>query len=407
MENNSKQVLAILPITKFALIFFVLSYFCLSPSCDADINEKYEDKFVRIDGNYKEVSLIITSDTIKLAVDSITANKFVYFNFQQIKEKPVLAFLDLNKRYYNIYNIKTTSVIAKLDMQKLNIGSRRITSTKIYIKNFDSIYVYANMNIYLIDSTMKVKDSIELLFSPYRASSFFRNEVPPVFIGNEMFVVAYPTLDQREMNDRKKWNMMYKINWAKHKSSLFYPLPKQFLDSVYEKLLLSPYYTYNTKKEYFVFSLPIDSNIYVTNFKTFGHFYSSASQYVKGHVPAYSKSDLADAEAQLKANLNRDIYGPIYYDYTTNRYIRISQQRLSVKDYNSKTLIKEHSVIILDEHFRIIGESLIDRTVSLSSLMVTENGIYARADINKNEDTVYLVRLAYKINNEVKHLSEK
>ncbi|ACU60618.1 DUF4221 family protein [Chitinophaga pinensis] len=382
------------PIKFYKILIEVIACLFFLVACQYEKPIK-ETNVAEFSPNYDSIQVIITKDTIKLAVDSTTSNRFAYFNCQQVGNDLIFAFLDLNKRFYHIYDLKKEKCLAKLDMRRLMVQNRNISSTKVFFKNFDSIYVYADMHIFLVDSLLTVRDSIKLLNRPFRASTFFINGKQPVFLSNVMYAPAFPTLDPRERKDRKKWRTMYKIDWSKHQSFLLHGITEEFVDSIYDKGLLSPFYSYDRKKQYFVFSLPADSSIEVTDFKSFAIKYPAGSKYIKGNTSSYLADDFKGSENSHKALLQRNTYGQIYHDTFANYYLRVAEQKITDANYISKRLIKDRSLIILDSQFKIVGESIIDHSVDIGSLLVTPRGIYAPVHRDAAEDTIYLVRLDY------------
>ncbi|KAA2240176.1 DUF4221 domain-containing protein [Chitinophaga agrisoli] len=350
---------------------------------------------IPLSARYQLAGVAVTTDTIKLPIDSLTESKFSCFNFKQLGTQSVFAFFDKNTFLLNIYDLHRKECIKRLNIKEIAKDYRPLLRTKVYFKSYDSIYVYSNMNLYRIDTNGTVKDSIGLLFDPYRASSSFQNTSPPVFVDNQLVLPASPTLDCTNKGDLQKWRLVYRIEWNISKASLLYKLPEWSLDSMYDKQFLAPSYCYNPLSKQFVFSFAPDSNIYVTDLVKTHYSYSCRSQGVSKNMPSFTLEDIKDGESSYKAFLKRDSYGPVYFDPYMKRYLRVAEKKINGLEYSDKQLIKEHSILIMDSSFRVIGESIVDKNINLYSLIFTPNGMYARADSTRSEDTIYLVKLDY------------
>lgn len=380
---------------KVAGFFFLLIIICIYYTSCTSTDGTPKAKHIFLKSDYADLGIISTKDTIKIAIDSLTESRFSYFNFRQLDSLAIYGFYDKSSRRYSIYDLQKKRLLRKLDLRKFWTDKRSLASEKVYFVNFDSIYVYSSMHLYRIDTSLKVFDSIPLLFDPYRASTILSNTSPPVFREGKVYLPAFPTLFYSRKHDRLKWKTMYEVDFISGNCKLLYGLPEQFIDSTYYLTYLSPYYAYNYSKKNFVFSFEADTNIYVTDLMKSHLSYSVKSQYFDGSIPSFTSAELESGSSRFKAGLGRDSYGPVYYDSFANRYLRVAEQRLSKEEIREKKLSKGHSLIILNQNFGIIGESIMDRNINLHTLIITDAGIYARIDGMANEDTVYLIRLQY------------
>jgi hypothetical protein len=85
----------------------------------------------------------------------------------------------------------------------------------------------------------------------------------------------------------------------------------------------------------------------------------------------------------------------VYYDPYRNKYLRIAEQKLDDANFQAKKWSKKKSVIILDEHFNITGESDLDPNINVYSFFFTPGGVYVQYRDENDEDHVVLRKLDY------------
>ena len=91
---------------------------------------------------------------------------------------------------------------------------------------------------------------------------------------------------------------------------------------------------------------------------------------------------------EFKFFLKQPYFSSIYYDKYRKVYYRILElPNLEKKDNYDEQPWTKPSVIILNDEFKKIGETILPKGYSLSSLIITENGAYFRKYID-SEDTI-------------------
>jgi hypothetical protein len=177
------------------------------------------------------------------------------------------------------------------------------------------------------------------------------------------------------------------------KCDLHYSLPVIYKKGLYGRRFLQYSYCYNDKNN-FVFSFPADSNIYESNLTDYHISYPGKSRFQQGSIEPVSRKSLENDEGGKEYTF-RDSYGPIYFDPYKKRYLRIAKQKVSKEAYVAKTTSRKSSIIVFDEHFKIIGEFICSDDYLLDTIFFTpDGGMYARIN-PKDESALHFVRLAW------------
>ncbi|UPK68072.1 DUF4221 family protein [Chitinophaga filiformis] len=345
---------------------------------------------------YHNIRLEVTGDVLKLPLDSLTKPNFSSYSVFQQKGTLFLAFIDKLTNRINIYDVNRRALVSQISTRNIKENKSRLAKITVFVKSFDSIYLNTLLDVYMIDSTGRVKQRIKLPSKPYAALSDFNGFSPPVFKSDSMFFAAYPYLDMRKQKELRKWKRMFILDWTRKKAELAYSLPPFFKENVYARRYLTTYYCYNNDSSRFVFSLPADSNLYVTKLDDRQTAYFGGSQYITEAIPPFTKEEYSNSDKQSLGRYFRDSYGPVYFDSYSNRYLRVAEQKLTKDKYDQKIFNKKSSLVILDKDFKIIGETEVPDSLNLYTLFTTNDGIYAKIETSVNEDTIYFSKLVYK-----------
>lgn len=343
--------------------------------------------------NYSGLNVVSSNDTMHFSLGDNTFNKVASSTYFVYNGNEYFSFFDSKSKSINIYDFKKQNLIKRIDVKEwLKEG---LVETSVYVLNFDSICVNNQKYVRLFDSSGTKKKELPIQEKPFLAFASFNNSTPPVFTNNTMFTKAEPELSKVSNSDLKKMRVMYRFDLLHDYKSIEYNLPKLYLDSLYSYFFIESAYCYNNKDR-FIFSFAADTNIYETDLKNYQTAYNGRSQYQASTIsPIQKNEDVSTGEAVMKNFMTRDSYGSIFYDRYRNRYLRIAKFKLTEQEYKSKTSRKRQSLIIFDENLHIIGESKIDKEISLSSLFFTRDGnLYARTNIN-DEYAIHYIRLYY------------
>lgn len=365
------------------LLFFFSIYGC-------ENSESYSR--LDINGNYGTVSIRATSDTIKFPLDEDVLPHSQSFNYQELDGRKYIAFTDRMSQRFILFEFSKRKLILKIHFPE------KIKKLNAFFKNFDSIYVVDNnKTVYRFDTSGSIKETIDFGIDdgPITAQIYTSNSTPLIFDGDILYFPAYPNLVDNKLSDMQEWKVLYKLDIKAGRAALVQKLPGLYMSNLYGANYLFPYYCYNDRRQ-FVFSFAADPFIYVSNQRDHSVFYSGESKFLSKTIePVKNKKELNSGSGTTNAFLLRDSYGPIYYDSFHKRYLRVAERKISKADFLAKIWDKEHSLIIFDQEFNIVGESTIDRRINLKTLFISSDGIFARIDGINDEGNLYFVRLEY------------
>ncbi len=341
--------------------------------------------------SYLTLSIKPGETKISFPLDDESFPTSTAFNFKQYKTESYLAFSDNMNNSVLVYNFKSRGLVKKIHLQ------RSFKAFSAYFQNFDSIFIITNKSIWLIDSSGAFLKNInsEAGSSVLPVQIYAGNSAPPYFTDTALYVAAYPDLVDSKIEDMQRWRVLLKTSFQKTKDEVLLALPDVYRKSLFGANFLFPSYCVNNKHE-LVFSFAADPTIYVYDLKNKPKDYFGQSRYLSLVIPPVKTAKaLEGSEETAKTYLLRDSYGAIYYDPYTKRYLRVAQKKLDEKTYLSKKWTKEHSLIIFDDNFQIIGESPVPKNINLNTLFITPSGIFVRDDAVKDENNLHFIKMEY------------
>lgn len=340
--------------------------------------QQIEYKHIAIDSNYSLVALTPTPDSIVFEIDSIKDMNVKSFNYFTKEGKEFLCILERHGPDIYIYDIGRKSIVMKLSLKDV-FKNRPLYKTSVYCKSIDSICIYNHLSFYLVDINGKIKDSIECKTNPYFSIASFDNLNPPVTYGDYIFAEARPRLDNTDKDNLSKWRVLYKFDMKRKQAKTVQELPDLYKENLFSYSFFYNSYCFNDKG-CFVFSFPADTNIYETNLKEHFYSYQAKSSFQKEEITPADKSDLNSSEGDAKNFLLTHSYGAIYYDQFHKVYLRVSKQKVSRKAFVEKNWRKKQSLVIIDQNFKVIGETEFPDDVDLSFSFITPTGdLYVRS----------------------------
>ena len=374
--------------------------FVLNTGCQNE-TETISNKFIDIKPSYSNIQLV-PKDTISFFLEKDAYNKIKSFNcFIGNDGKEYISFYDRLSESVTIYEFSTRVLIKKLQLKKIIKG--KLYKTSAYVHSYDSILVTNFDKLYLLDSSGKIHRSATL--TNIEAMAFFETPVPAIIKENKVFTGVRPYVNERSMSDIKDWKVLCAFDMDKDACKGYYSLPEVYRKDFYGSRFMEYGYCYNDKGN-FVFSFPADSNIYETNLKEYNTAYNGKSKFQTGPIEPVGKQALDRHEGRKEFAL-RDSYGPIYYDPHTKRYLRIAKQKVSKEALASKTAKRTFTIIVFDEHFKIIGEFEHRGTYLLDTIFSAADGnMYARV-FKSDEKAIHFVRLVWDNDNISSQLTKK
>lgn len=365
--------------------------------CICCSNERYEGNellptYRFLIPDYSQQGIHTTVDSMHFTLDPDTYNAIRSFNVFSQEGIQYISFYDERSQTINIYDFGKQSLVKRLSLKEAFQGSR-LYKTTVYCQNFDSIFVNNKFSIYLLDTTSLIRDSISFKTDPEFAWANFENTAPLIINDGTIYAAVRPYVDEKSLKAMRQWKVLYKFDFDRNTANLYYHLPVFLQQDFYGHRFMDHSHCINNHGN-FVLSFPADTLLYETNLRDLHFSYSAKSMYQKDHISPVTKQALLNDEGG-KGYMLRDSYEAIYFDNHLNRYLRLARFKVSESDYQSGNRKRKQSLIILDENLKIIGESLIDSSISLKELFFSNDGsIFARVSY-QDEYAIHFVKLKY------------
>ena len=319
-------------------------------------------------------------------------NAFYLYVFSDEKGKEYLSFLNYRTNQILFYDFETCDFLFKTEMEREGVHGVNLLSG-YYIKDFNNIYVssYSTPGLIKTDTTGKIlqkilygttNDGYEIVPS-YAPSS--RPFIPPIFIGDTLYIIQQAA---NHIYTATKTPISVAIDTLHH---TYKQLPFLFGD-----ILPDEYFSQQGEsrfsREYnenrFIYSFYADEYIYVTS--------TNHQNIEKIHVKSKYIDRIemikppSDPNVAVKKVLETAHYGDLIYDKYRNVYYRFvyPKTELDANKTHMGTGVfgrKLFSVIILDEQFRIIGETRFPENIYNSFVFfVHSDGLYISSDYQIN-----------------------
>lgn len=336
---------------------------------------------------YDVIGLQGTTDTISFFLDDSTFLKIGSMNVFEQNGKSYLSIFDKLSRSVNIYEIGTQRLVKRMDLTKY-FDKKKLYRSTIHIKNFDSLFISCNStSLYIMDTSGRIKKSIDFPNPGYSVTANFDNTAPAVFKDGRLYTGIRISGIVNTLEKMRKWKPVYEFDLKKGNALLHYTLPNIYLEDIYNFLFLSYGYCYNDHGK-FVFSFAADTNIYETDLADYNIAYYGKSRFQTDDIMP-SKNGKTIYKQLEKDFVAQSLYGPIYFDPYTKRYLRIAKSKL-----DASLGRRREYVIIFDEQFRIIGESEPESKIQLGNIIFAGGCMYAGIS-SADEHALHFVRLAY------------
>ncbi len=347
--------------------------------------------YTYVEPKYGNIQLQATNDSLHYPLSKSTYNDIESFNYFIANGASFISFFDERSATITIYEFLSQKRIDKIKLKKIMEG-RSLYKPSVYIRNFDSIFITNGALLYMFNSKGEKKISIDFLTGTDKYA-VFENYKPPVLSGNNLYVGVRPYVEETSLEAIRKWKLLYAFNLTNNKREMFYSLPEVYRENLYGYSFMNYTYCYNDKGN-FVFCFPADTAIYETDLMGYHRSYYAKSRFQDAPIQPISK-EVIENDKGYNEFRKRDSYGAIFFDPYRKRYLRLVRHRAADTDQISLNSEKIQSIMILDDNFKIIGESVITDDFSFSSIFFTvEGGMYARVN-SKDENALHFVRLLY------------
>lgn len=366
---------------------------CFWVGCQSDSSAEPKVAFHYLTPKYDLIGLASSGDTLNYLTDDTIKRDISFYNIFKDNGVEYFSFFNKFSKTIWVYRQATQQLVKKWPFDLFIRGEKVHHSASVYIKSLDSIFVIQNKGVSLFDSLGRMVKSVPLSKDYAKEIPFFDNDNLPVFIGEKMYVPIRPQFRQTDLNTIKGNRVLYEFDFKSTQVKRHYSLPEFYHKQFYGYPFLYTSFCFNRDSE-FVFSFGADSSIYSANSENYLTGYTGRSKYQANGIMPCAKQDVIKDEGYKNYALN-DAYSSIYYNPYKKRYLRVVRHKISEVEYPVKRKIREQSIIILDENFEIVGESLVDDNVNLQKVFFTENGnIYAELKSIKKH-ALQFIRLEY------------
>lgn len=356
-------------------IFIILIIALLNLSCSQDKKNAHKVELVK----NEQISY-------EYEIDTDTYYRFnCLFTHTDSEGNNYLVFLGSRANKIFFYQLESGKLQFVVNLEKE--GQNEVGSVAgFHIQDFDNIFLTSNkMGITKVDTAGHKKQFIEygttnkgtLVAENFHSSSVLYT--PLVINGDDLYITqfAYRGVPPSQTP------VSIKIDTINDK---FEELPFYLSEVIEDKLFLKYYFTDYFSRDFngeqFVYAFPNDENIYVTSLDHKDvKSYPAKSQYF--NKVKYISADIGDAKILQKQMLENPRYGNLVYDKYRNVYYRIAYPETDlskypnydVKNFGDSGMIN-FSIIILDENFNVMGETLFPSGIYMSTvLFINEKGL--------------------------------
>ena len=344
-----------------------------------------------------KVSLYATDKMKSFNLDSDTKyNAFYLYPFSDSVGKEYLSFLNYSSNQVLFYDLKSCNFLFKINMPAEGPDGI-VQPSGYYIKDLDNIYLtsYAYSGLIQVDTASHIIKRI-----PYGKTDSGFKFLPSYVLSSHPYTIPYsiggrihlmPPLVER-FCPADKTPLCVSIDTV---SSQFVASEITYSDVLSEEELAA-----NDTRcsrvfdgKTFIYSFYVDEDIIIADkdHKEFRRI-KSASQYIKSPVEKQKQGVKGP-----QSNLEVARYGDLIYDMYRKVYYRFAYPQVELDDkinWRGKAVYgrKKFSVIILDEQFNRLGETLFPESIYNSYVFfVNKDGLYISRDYqvgigNQSED---------------------
>lgn len=377
--------------------YYVWLIFILA-SCSHDIaNIKNEGN-----GKLKASHQLVTIEEKKFHLDSETAPRPVYIQmFKDNSGTELFTFFNSYNKSIYIYDYLSSTYIKSIHYD--NEGANGILRPiGYYIKNMDSIFVFDMMKIEvaLTDSLGNVRDRISLknssdnnwaLYYPQYSIStinpFIERQGRLILTGFAPFAIPVENIDD--------FLFTASIDLKTNQIEYHYKYPKELYGYNYnwEGGLATMVYPCLSHDDRFIFSFPVSHDLYFYDFKSEKSTKLYAGSNFANTIHSIDHEQRRTPNELIIENYMReDMYGAIIYDPYRRIYYRFLLQGIPDAMIGMPTDEKPVDVIIMDENFNYLGETIIgiEKEWNWTNSFVTREGLNIEYISSEDIDEEYL-----------------
>jgi len=388
LKNKKNIMINLREVSFLSFIFSIFLFGCSSNKSESKISEE----------NIETHKLTSFKD-LTIHLDTLTDPwKIHYFLFNHNSQKKLFLLSTLDNSL-QVYNWKQGKLISKKILPKEGPDGVGVASS-FFVKTTDSIFVLSSyqFQLSLIDSDYKVLKRYSLLNSPNGKAKIGEGMFPIAkqsssfgsFKGH-IIIAGYPFIDRSDeaFYSKGKSSLILDIKSGEFNYLTAVPTTYYARFKAGNKILAQQIFssvTFNYEKEQMIISHLTEPFVEVVDLKTnkLNNLYASSESISE---ILWAKKSIENKD-EFKYFLKQPYFSGIYYDKYRKVYYRILElPNFDKKDNYDKQPWTKPVVIILDEDFKKIGETILPKGYSLSSLIITEDGPYFRKYVD-SEDTI-------------------
>ena len=371
-----------------------LHFLIVLVACSAPMREIKNDRFGKLKNEYQ----IKETGLKNFPLDSVTAIKPQYMQLlNEETDTPMLSILNKHTNSIYLYNYATSEFIGSIAYERE--GPNGILEVSgYYVKNMDSIYIFNRplLEMDLADSTGIVKQRIALREINSEWSKFYPQynfcTACPIWMKEPYLILTglYP------FNSTDDWVGTFKytayLNMNTNEVSYCHLYPEEiFGDNVnWDDPVYTQVYSTLSSANELIHSFTNSHNLYISPLlsDSLRTVYGGSNQAhaiksidwdaSRGHTPR---------ELISKHYISSDVYTSILHDPWRHVYYRYMLQGVSNASQRTSVNQKNIVVIVYDENFNYLGESVIGngKQYHWENSFVSEDGL--NVEYNNSEDT--------------------
>ena len=321
---------------------------------------------------------------VSYKINDSTRFMFASLFLVEDSNRKYLSFLANRTNNILFYDLKSGEFLFQLSLDRE--GSNGVGMINgFYVKDLNNIYIttYQKEGLIKVDTSGVVKrfipyketsDGFMVRASFSSVSAFY---TPPIFVDDKIYITQHPS--QFSTKSETPLSVCFDTLGVRM-AGLPFTHPSPLSDTEFPKYRGNAF-SRDFNGEYFVYSFNNDHNIYITSKD---HKEIKVREARSRYVSELKLSKFLDPVYGHKFLLETFSYGNLIYDKYRNVYYRIVNHGIKT-DAFSEEEIKEiyqsghprFSIMILDNDFNIIGETLFPDSVFINYVMfIDEDGLY-------------------------------
>lgn len=327
---------------------------------------------------YQTIYELDSVTTKNYRLDSLTSYRSNYIDIYRENNTEYLVLESKEKSAIQLYNIEQDSLANEIILNKEGpdgVGKIR----GFYIKSLDSIFVLSpfHYSIYLVNSLGEVSKQYSWVTSKSQIKSSSMAGIyttsPAISYQGSLNLFAVPETGYTNETTFSEGNVNLRLDLNSGKINLNYHYPELYIQNMYGNLFIKIDRT-KSPQNTIIYSFGADNNIYETDYKDINKSFFAGSRYFDKALVLedFNKAD----EHQVMSGY----YSGIKYDRFRKLYYRMAVHPTELKNISGHLNHyedKRMSMIIMDEQFKILGETLLPKNKHLyQTWFVGEKGIY-------------------------------